>query len=343
LAWLLAVIVFSLICMGGTVTTYESGMAVRDWPTTFDYWFYPIKLWLAVWDVFLEHGHRLLGQLAGIVATVLAVAIWRQDQRKWMRWVAVAVVAGVVAQGTLGGLRVLADDRVLARIHGCIAPLYFGLCAAVVTWTSRRWQGHFHGSPPSEALARSASEGMESMPSLARRASVISATVASNVRLQRLAWLLLAVIYLEIVFGAILRRPSVDTTPGDVGLWVWLKLITAGLIVLSAGWLLAGVLRHLRGEPTLVRRGLWLAGALTAQLALAAATWVTNYGWPEWFTRWIWPLGYTVVAQGRLQVFATTAHAAAGSLLLAVSLSLALRLQCTPHAPREEAASRGGR
>ena len=52
LAWTLAIVVFPLIWMGGTVTTYEAGMAVRDWPTTFSYWFYPFELWLAVWDVF---------------------------------------------------------------------------------------------------------------------------------------------------------------------------------------------------------------------------------------------------------------------------------------------------
>jgi cytochrome c oxidase assembly protein subunit 15 len=287
-------------------------MAVPDWPTTNDYWWYPIKFWLAVWDVFLEHGHRLLGQLAGIVAILLAVLIWRQDGRHWMRWVAVGVVAGVIAQGTLGGLRVLADDRVLARIHGCIAPLYFGLCAAVVTWTSRRWQRN--------ALARRASEGGEAT----QLAGTGAAPVAANVWLRRLAWLLPAAVYLEIVFGALLRRPSASTTPGDVGLWIWLKVINAGLIVLLAAWLLAGIWRRRSAGAMLVRRALWVACLVTLQLVLAAATWVTNYGWPEWFTRWIWPLSYTVVAQGRLEVLATTAHAATGSLLLAVSLSLAL-------------------
>ncbi len=303
--------------MGGSVTTYDAGMAVPDWPTTNEYWWYPVKLWLAVWDVFLEHGHRLLGQLAGMVAILLAIVIWRQDRRKWMRWVAVGVVAGVIAQGTLGGLRVLADDRVLARIHGCIAPLYFALCAAVVTWTSRRWQ----------------------------RASVTSAPVAANVWLRRLAWLLPAAVYLEIVFGALLRRPSPSTTPGDVGPWIWMKVINAGLIVLLAAWLLAAIWRQRWGgsctaapgarvqlspQRFLVRRGLWLAGLLIVQLVLAGATWVTNYGWPEWCTRWIWPLSYTVVAQGGLEVLATTAHAATGSLLLAVSLSLALWLRRDP-------------
>ena len=129
LAWMLAAVVFGLICMGGAVTTYDAGMAVPDWPTTNSYWFYPVKAWLAFWDVFLEHGHRLLGQAAGLLAIALAVTIWRSDDRRWMRWVAVAILVGVIVQGSLGGLRVLDNNRVLARVHGCIAPLYFAaLC-----------------------------------------------------------------------------------------------------------------------------------------------------------------------------------------------------------------------
>ena len=126
--------------MGGTVTTYDAGMAVPDWPTTYSYWFYPVKLWLAVWDVFLEHGHRLLAQLAGLLAIALAVAPVAARRSE------VDAVDGVAdrgrrdSQGVLGGFRVLIDDRLLARVHGCTAPLYFGLCAAVVAWTSRAWR-----------------------------------------------------------------------------------------------------------------------------------------------------------------------------------------------------------
>lgn len=174
LAWALLLCVFPLIWMGGTVTTYDAGMAVPDWPTTYSYWFYPVKLWLAVWDVFLEHGHRLLAQLAGLLAIALAIALWRLDERRWMRWVGAAVLVGVILQGVLGGLRVLIDDRLLARVHGCTAPLFFGLCVAVAAWTSRAWREH--GGPDRPAAGRG---------------------------LLRLAWLVTVLIYLEIVLGAV--------------------------------------------------------------------------------------------------------------------------------------------
>ena len=186
LAWALLLCVFPLIWMGGTVTTYDAGMAVPDWPTTYSYWFYPVKLWLAVWDVFLEHGHRLLAQLAGLLAIALAVALWRLDDRRWMRWTGGAVLAGVILQGVLGGLRVLVDDRLLARVHGCTAPLFFGLCVAVAAWTSRAWREH--RGPDSQSAGR---------------------------RLLRLAWLVTALIYLEIVLGAQFADPR--PTPPSAG------------------------------------------------------------------------------------------------------------------------------
>ena len=334
LAWALAITVFPLIWMGGTVTTYDAGMAVPDWPTTYDYWFYPIKLWLAVWDVFLEHGHRLMAQLAGILAILLAVALWRLDDRKWMRWVGVAIVLGVIAQGVLGGLRVWADDRVLARIHGCTAPLYFALCAAVVIWTSRTWRQRRLGpAGVSDVMPRSPSP-LAPLPEGEGR----------------LAWFVTAAVYVEIVLGAQLRRPSAELGFGAIELsdwmkrltfgqaaswfelWVWLKVLNAGVIALGIAWLVVRLLRQRRtaarrDEPVqrvVVRRAVWLAAIVSVQLMLAITTWVTNYGWPAWFTEWIWPLQSAVFAQGRLLVLLTTAHAAIGSLTLIAALGVAL-------------------
>jgi heme a synthase len=316
LAWALVIVVFPLIWMGGTVTTCEAGMAVPDWPTTYSYWFYPVKLWLAVWDVFLEHGHRLLAQLAGILAILLAAALWRLDDRRWMRWIGLALLVGVILQGVLGGLRVLVDDRVLARIHGCTAPLYFGLCAAAVAWTSRAWR-----QSPASAKNPSLRDDRGFGP-------------------PRLAWLVTLALYVEIVLGALLRRPATNAALAGAELWtwlktlsagqiatwfeacVWLKVINAGLIAVGVAWLVIGASRQ-----RLARRAWLLATLLLVQLALAAVAWAANYGWPAWFTGTIWPVQYTVVAQGRLQVLCTTAHAAIGSLTLVASLSLSLWLQ----------------
>jgi cytochrome c oxidase assembly protein subunit 15 len=318
LAWLLACTTFLLINVGGTVTTYEAGMAVPDWPTTYGHWFYPIQLWLTKgWDVFLEHGHRMLAALVGILTIALVSVLWIKDQRKWLRWLAVAMVAGVVFQVIVGGLRVvgdqvvgwleahqapgmsllclIGDDVLLRRLHGCTAPLFFSLCTALVTLTSRAWLQR------DKAQAHPAAR-----------------------QVQRLAGFTTLALYLQIVLGAQLRHLSPDSRPGWFEFWVWLKLITAGLIAAGVVWLLIYVLRRAGSEAMIIRRTKMLAAMFFLQLLLGAGAWVTNFGFPAWFRNYIWATSYTVVAEGPLQVITTTAHAAVGSLNLVAALSLTL-------------------
>jgi cytochrome c oxidase assembly protein subunit 15 len=295
LAWVLAGATLVLLYAGGTVTTYSAGMAVPDWPTTEGYWFYPIGKWLGGdWDVFLEHGHRLLALAVGLVTIVLAAALWRLDPRTWMRWLGVAAVVGVILQATIGGLRVLGDELLLAKVHGCTGPLFFALCAAIVTLTSRKWEESTAAKGPAPRI------------------------------LQGLALGLCLALYGQIILGAQLRHVSPLDAPGRFDLWVWVKLIVAGLIAIGVLWLVIYVLRSARDEVMVVRRSGLLAALVFVQLVLGATTWVLNYGWPLWFKDYIWQLEYTVVAEGGLQAVTTTVHAAGGSLNLVVALSLVL-------------------
>jgi cytochrome c oxidase assembly protein subunit 15 len=296
---------FLLVSVGGTVTTYDAGMSVRDWPTTEGDWFYPVPQWLAAdWDVFWEHGHRMLAQGVGVIVIALVVALWKLDGRRWMRWLGVVALAGVIFQGVLGGLRVLEDRLLLAEVHGCTAPLFFALCAALVTLTSGRWQGP--GRPENHPAAR---------------------------HLHRLTLAISVALYLEIVFGAQLRHVPPERLPGWSVVWVWLKLIAAGLIATTMVWLLIYVLRRAKAQVMIVRRAKLLAGLFFVQLVLGAGTWVTNFGWPAWFRDYLGAMSYTVVAGGPLQGVTTTAHAAMGSLNLVAAMSLMLwsrRLLCGP-------------
>ena len=68
-AVLTALATLALIGIGGLVTSHEAGMSVPDWPTTYNSWFYPLQKWL--WnfnDLFLEHSHRTIAQIDGIIA-----------------------------------------------------------------------------------------------------------------------------------------------------------------------------------------------------------------------------------------------------------------------------------
>lgn len=127
---------------GALVTSKNAGMAFRDWPTSdgHNMLTYP---WLADfardWDKFLEHGHRLAGMLIGLWSIGLVWFITRNEPRRWVKLAAVGVLVGVILQGLLGGFRVWLDERGLAMLHGAFAACVFSLMAVVATALSRTW------------------------------------------------------------------------------------------------------------------------------------------------------------------------------------------------------------
>src|SRR5437762_12773990 len=128
LAVALALVTFPLIWVGGLVTTYDAGMAVPDWPGTYGYnlLLYPWTTWLAgPWDLFIEHGHRLLGATSGLMTIGFVIVVFAFDRRLSMRFLAIGALALVLGQGLLGGQRVLLGARQIALIHGCVGPLFF--------------------------------------------------------------------------------------------------------------------------------------------------------------------------------------------------------------------------
>ena len=390
-AWILACTTFPLIWMGGLVTTYSAGMAVPDWPSTHGYnlFLYPWGSWLKVWDVFLEHGHRLLGSVVGVVTIVLVVLLWRRDSRPVMWWMAGVALAGVCLQGVLGGLRVVGskifeteiawipapvflclaagglvllvqaipaggarrrtagfwvraavisgafaaltwfgisavEDRLfLAKVHGCTAPAFFVLAVGLVIATSPRWAS---SSPPVESP-----------------------------RSGQIRWLTAigaGAVYLQIVLGANLRHIAPDAALGWFTLWVWLHVCVACVIVLLIAWQFIAARRHAPDAMIVGRRISLLAGLFALQLLLGITTWITNYGWPLWFTKNVLAVEYTVVAKSFWQALSTTAHVGVGSLCLAAATSAALwsrRLLQTPPAsasPQQDSgaeARNGGR
>ena len=108
---------------------------------------YPWQTWIAgPWDLFIEHGHRLLGALVGLLTIALVVVVWLQERstagcawRRWRPW------RLVIVQGVLGGMRVLLDERTLAMIHGCVGPLFFAYCVLLASFTSRWWRERADG------------------------------------------------------------------------------------------------------------------------------------------------------------------------------------------------------
>jgi heme a synthase len=125
-----------LIVLGGLVTNTGAALAVPDWPSTFGHNMFLFPWSRMVGGVFYEHSHRLAGALVGLLTVTLAAALWREGGR--LRQLGLVAVAVVLAQGLLGGLRVVLLQDTLAIIHGSVAPAFFALLAALSMLTSPR-------------------------------------------------------------------------------------------------------------------------------------------------------------------------------------------------------------
>src|SRR5579862_4312732 len=139
-AVLTALFTFLLLGAGGLVTSHEAGMSVPDWPNSYGYnmFLFPPSQWIG--GIFYEHTHRLIASGVGLMTTILAVWLWLKDSRQWMYWVGTAAFLLVVAQGVLGGLRVVLADAQLGIFHAIIGQLFFGLVCTIALLTSRYWK-----------------------------------------------------------------------------------------------------------------------------------------------------------------------------------------------------------
>src|SRR6476659_7973650 len=96
-----------LILAGSLVTSHDAGLSVPDWPTSYGWsmFTFPPSMWVA--NILYEHGHRLIASGVGALTIALVIWLWAADTPRWLRWLGVAALSAVIAQGLLGGLTVL--------------------------------------------------------------------------------------------------------------------------------------------------------------------------------------------------------------------------------------------
>ena len=302
-ACLMTAIIFPLIWVGNLVTTADAGMAVPDWPNTYGYnlFLYPYHEWFfGPWDLFVEHGHRLLASLSGLVAIMLVFVSFGSEKRGWVRWLSVAILGLVIFQGVLGGIRVVYDARWVAKVHGCIGPAFFAAAVAFCVVTSRWWMKK-HGSLDSELKPR--------------RGSWISCTAIA----------LLLASYMQLCLGAFIRHIDDTASPKQFTLLVALHVMTAIMLVL--GTLFQFYLTRGRGLAGAgVRASInMLTLLILVQFSLGLGTWVMKWGWPSWFDNLEMVANFVILEKSFLQINVVTAHAAIGSLILAFWVVQALR------------------
>lgn len=184
----LAVCTLGLIALGGNVTSRDAGLAVPDGFTVFGHflWTFPLDQWVG--NIFHEHVHRVFASIVGLMCIGLVIWLFAAERRRSVRWLGIGVLAGVVLQGIMGGLRVEmvthwpAIATPLAITHGIVGQLFFALTVIVAAVTSGWW----FISGKSTASTEPAPQGSRG--------------------LRRLSLIVLAVILLQLVLGSITRH-----------------------------------------------------------------------------------------------------------------------------------------
>jgi len=305
-AWFTCVATLLLICSGGMVTSKGVGLAVPDWPTTFGYnmFLFPVSKWVG--GILFEHTHRLIASAVGFLTIILAIWLWRSDDRRWVRNLGVIAVAGVILQGILGGLRVTMLKDEIGILHACLAQAFLGLLVLVALITTKFW----------------------------RRLSNVFVTPKTFAPIKTLASLITFAIYAQLALGATMRHQHRDLAildfPTANGAWIpdtsetaiakinawrdarglsdvdafqiWLQMTHRLLALLIAIAIIAFCLRVWRdgrGVPGLSGLSIFWVALVVCQIALGAWT--------------IWSNKAADVA---------TAHVAVGAVMLSFGVSI---------------------
>lgn len=144
-----------LLIAGALVTSNDAALSVTDWPKSHGAW---IPATFAGGDVY-EYSHRVTAGVLGVLTLALAVLVWIQDERRWLRWFAVIALGGIVAQAILGGQVVIQLLHYwLPVLHACFAQIMFGAIVSIAVFTSQWWgserpQIEDRGSPGIHSIA----------------------------------------------------------------------------------------------------------------------------------------------------------------------------------------------
>ena len=225
----------------------------------------------------IELTHRMFGFLVGLAAIVLCVGLLVAG-RGWKRWLGVIALVAVGTQGLLGRYRVDRNEQLggsLSQIHGFFAQIVFALLVSLAVFTSRSWVAAQQGT-------------------LVPR------------RLQRLAWITVGVVLVQVLLGGFVRH-----TYWTLGqrLHILVAFLVTGLIVY--------LIRESREGPRPMRMTLHvLSVLLLLQVSLGVEAWMSRM----------------VLMSTTVQAFIRTAHFVIGASLFATTVAAALY----GHSPRDD-------
>ncbi|MEL7267583.1 MAG: COX15/CtaA family protein, partial [Planctomycetota bacterium] len=238
-------VVWPLIWVGSLVTTYDAGMSVPDWPGTYGHnlLLYPIDTWVfGPFDLFIEHGHRLLGIVAGIVAIAIVVSSFVTKRPRSIITLSILTLLMVCLQGLLGGMRVRLGDQTLALLHGCSGQMVFCMCVLLAVVSGRWWYrvaspGEPSGDVNGEADAADG-EAVQASAKLQQTGSTLP--IATTLRVHRFDLFVVLAMWglatTQLVLGANIRHVSGLTSPPT-----FVLLIAVHVVVAFVLWAVVGL------------------------------------------------------------------------------------------------------
>ena len=228
---------FLLLVAGALVTSNDAGLSVPDWPLSYGSLTPPM-----VGGIFYEHGHRMIASFVGLLSIVLAVWLWRVESRRpptkrWLRWLGVAALGAIIAQGLLGGLTVLFFlPPSVSSAHAALAQLFFATVASIALFTSAWWE----------------------------QKTGLWLRDFRSPSIHTLVLITVAAVFVQLILGAALRHKAFGIIPHLAG-----AVVVTGLIFLVAG----ALRRRFPGVPELRLAARGLHSLIGLQLLLGAAAW----------------------------------------------------------------------
>ena len=228
---------FLLLIAGALVTSNDAGLSIPDWPLAYGSLTPPM-----VGGIRYEFTHRVIATCIGILTIGLAAWLWKAEKRQWMRWLGLAALSGVIAQGILGGATVLTFQLpAVSAAHATLAQLFFSTIVSIAVFTSPWWsQEQIETDDPGSPRVRTL-----------------------------IVWTLVAV-FLQLVLGAAFRHKAFGIVPHLVG-----AVIVTILIFMTAG----ALKNRFAGVPALRSSARYLHILIGVQLLLGVgAYWSRLYG-----------------------------------------------------------------
>jgi cytochrome c oxidase assembly protein subunit 15 len=228
---------FVLLIAGALVTSNDAGLSIPDWPLAYGSLTPPM-----VGGIRYEFTHRVIATCIGLLTIGLAAWLWKVEKRSWMRWLGLAALGGVIAQGILGGMTVrMFQPPPVSAAHATLAQLFFSTIVAIAVFTSPWWNG-----PVAEI----------DDPGTPRVRSLVIWTLAA--------------VFLQLILGAAFRHKGFGIIPHIVG-----AVIVTMLIFMTAG----ALKKRFAGLPALRNCARYLHILIGTQLLLGGgAYWSRMYG-----------------------------------------------------------------